>query len=244
MKRVLFGLGTGRCGTVSLGTLLNSQPATACFHELNPSSMAWSGAEMTVVSLLRDFHAILDGAERAVTGDRASPNRLAPAGRMQTLPKIDAIGDVASYYLPYVPLILERSPNARFCCLRRDRAQTIESFVEKLSGPNYSAPPRNHIAPRSDKRWTKDRIWDKCFPHFRGMKESTLAEHIGRYYDRYYEDAARFVARYPGNFAIFATETLNSKEGRSRILDFCLGPRAHTDVEVRLNRRKSRRKPV
>ena len=36
MRRLVIGLGTGRCGTVSLSRLLNAQPDAQVRHELRP----------------------------------------------------------------------------------------------------------------------------------------------------------------------------------------------------------------
>lgn len=231
---IVFGLGTGRCGTTSLASLLNGQPETVCFHELNPSCMAWSGAEATIGSLMRDFKAILGGEQPEVTADLVAPNRTAPLERASSLPKISAIGDIGSYYLPYVPFMLDRWPGLRFPCLRRDRSEVIASFAFKLSQPT-SALHRNHWAAQEDNRWRRDMVWDRCFPTFTGMSDKDLEAHIALYYDTYYEKAEYFAARFPDRLRIFAMTDLNSSEGRARLLEFCLPSRVHVDLEVHLN---------
>ncbi|WP_306752265.1 hypothetical protein [Paracoccus actinidiae] len=231
---IVFGLGSGRCGTLSLGNLLNGQPETVCFHELNPSAMAWSGAEATIGSLIRDFIAILGGGELDITADLVVPNRNAPLQRARSLPKISAIGDIGSYYLPYVPFMIGRWPGLRFPCLRRNRAEVIASFAMKLAQP-ASAVPRNHWSSQKDKRWRRDAIWDRCFPTFEGMLEEELEAHIASYYDLYYEKAEHFAAQYPNNLHIFDIEDLNSSEARNRLLDFCLPNRVHVDFKVHEN---------
>lgn len=231
---IVFGLGTGRCGTTSLASLLNGQPETVCFHELNPSCMAWSGAEATIGSLMRDFKAIFGGEQPEVTADLVAPNRTAPLERARSLPKISAIGDIGSYYLPYVPFMLDRWPDLRFPCLRRDRPEVIASFAFKLSQPT-SALHRNHWAAQEDNRWRRDMVWDRCFPTFTGMSDKDLEAHIALYYDTYYEKAEDFASRFPDRLRIFAMTDLNSPEGRARLLEFCLPSRVHVDLEVHLN---------
>lgn len=232
---ILFGLGTGRCGTSSLSTLLNGQPDTVCFHELNPSGMAWSGAETTVHSLMRDFMAILEGQNRAVTADLVSPNRLAPLPRLKRLRHVSSLGDVASYYLPYVRIILRRWPEVRFPCLRRDRSQVVESFVQKLASTT-SQSSRNHWASPNDLRWKRDPIWDRCFPHFDDMAHKTLQAYVGQYYDMYYDEVERLIRKYPQNIRIFDTTMFNSKKGRSEILAFCLPDGPHRNFQVHANK--------
>lgn len=196
--------------------------------------MAWAGAETTVGSLMRDFIAILAGEERDVTADLVSPNRLTPLVRKRSLPQVRTIGDIGSYYLPYVPMIINRWPGVRFPCLRRDRAEVIASFTVKLTHPT-SARPRNHWSPQSDKRWRRDLIWDRCFPTFDSMLEQGLEAHIARYYDMYYETAEALSAQYPSQLRIFEMSELNSLEGRERLLTFCLPNQKHVDLTVHSN---------
>lgn len=233
---ILFGLGSGRCGTSSLAALMNGQPGVACFHELNPSSMAWSGAEATIGSLMRDFEAILAGEERVVTADLVSPNRLIPLTRLQELSQVHAVGDVGSYYLPYVEMMIQKWPGLRFPCLRRDREEVIASFAAKLAHPSFHAT-RNHWASQADVRWQRDSIWDRCFPTFEGMQGESLERHIGRYYDLYNEMAESLASRYPNQVRIFSTDDLNTRQARARILEFCLPGRCHVDFEVHHNSR-------
>ncbi len=79
----------------------NGAPTLARTLEINPSAMVWRGAEGTVISLLRDFRAILAGEEHALTTDRTSPDRDGPLPRLMALERVPGIGDVGHYYLPY-----------------------------------------------------------------------------------------------------------------------------------------------
>ncbi len=247
---MIFGLGSGRSGTASLAGLFNAQPNTVCFHEVNPSAMAWRGAEGTVISLLRDFRAILAGEERALTIDRTSPHRDGPVPRLRALDRVTGIGDVGHYYLPYVETILTRAPNARFPCLWRDREEVVESFIAKLALKPYgrmersralikgrSLPTsRNHWAGPSDNRWQSDLRFDACFPSYDGMENDGLAAHLRRWHDDYYAEAERLAALHPDHVRIFDLSALNNQTKRRAILEFAMpGAEVEPDVSVHVN---------
>jgi hypothetical protein len=237
--RLIFGLGSGRCGTTSLANLLNGLPEVVCFHESNAMGMAWSGAEHAVHSILNDFEAVLAGGPRAMSVDLGAYHRMQgkdPLHRLTTLPKVRAIGDVASWYLPYVDLILNRAPNAVFPCLRRDRQETVESFVSKVTiGPAAPAKAnrlslvkrpgpgalrqRNHWVDHDGSRWVPAPRYDNCFPHYE--PDLSLEDAIGRYYDDYYRTAEALAARYPAAVRIFDVTALNSADGQAALLGFC-----------------------
>lgn len=241
---LIFGLGSGRCGTTSLAALLNRQPDVCCFHELAPSVMAWEGAEATVGSLLRDFGAIGEGGPRWVTADRVVPERETGLARLGALEQVTALGDVASYYLPYVAFILEQAPGARFPVLRRDRDETVRSFVRKLTDHGgrvkrrWWEPPqvRNHWLPRADKRWVSDLIWDKNFPGYDLPDGSGLEDYVARYYDDYYARVGALEEAFPESLRVFGLEHMTTRAGRAEILEFCLPGRAHVDAEAHLNK--------
>jgi hypothetical protein len=236
--RLIFGLGSGRCGTTSLANLLNGIPEAVCFHECNAMGMAWSGGDHAVHSVLNDFETVLAGGVRGISVDLGAYHRLQgsdPLQRLKSLERVRIIGDVASYYLPYVDLILDRAPNAVLPCLRRTRQDTIESFVEKvtvgppragrrgrvlLSRPEGNRPrQRNHWVDHDGRTWVAAPRYDNCFPHYEpGL---SLEAAIGRYYDEYYQAAEALAARYPSAVRIFDVEALNSEAGQAEILDFC-----------------------
>lgn len=249
--RIVFGLGSGRSATKSLAALLDAQPGTVCFHEANPASMAWQGAEDTVLSLLRDFEAILEGGTRAVTIDRTSPHRDGPVARMKSLPAVTGIGDVAHYYLPYVETILRHAPLARFPCIWRDRDAVVQSFITKLqlkpprlrrrlrawaTGTRLTVS-RNHWAGPGDRRWQPDLRFDKCFPSYEGMRTADLAAHLRRWHHDYYTEVNRLAALYPDHIRLFDIGCLNDTAGRRDILNFCLpGGKITPEVTVHTNR--------
>ena len=99
-KKLIFGLGTGRCGTVSLYRLLNSQNDSFFTHESKPL-LPWDFDKNLIDSKLEKFF---------------SKNR-------------NYVGDVGSNYLPYVEYIREVLPESKFVVLKRPKVEVINSFI-------------------------------------------------------------------------------------------------------------------
>ena len=108
MRRILIGLGSGRCGTTSLAALLDAQPDTRVTH--------------TAARLRYEMPSTRQGSRDAAVFVR----------RMLTGTK-GVVGDVAQYWLPYVPGF--RHGNARFVCMQRDKRATIEDYLSKADDP-------------------------------------------------------------------------------------------------------------
>lgn len=239
---LVFGVGSGRCGTTTLAGLLDSQPDAICFHEVSPAAMAWQHAEHAVNSIVRDFEAILAGEQASLAIDLTLRQGYKAVESLRAVSRPSVIGDIALYYLPYAEFLLQKDLDIRMPCMRRDREETVESFVRKLrltdpamkrprnlrerigllwrSGPTM----RNHWV--SDKtRWVADSQWDKVFPTI--ARDGELVDVIGAYWDQYYERAERLASIYPDRFKVFDVETLNEPEGRREILAFCGIERPH-----------------
>ena len=225
---------------MSLANLLNSAPSTICFHESNPAGMAWTGAEATIHSILNDFENILAGGPRGITIDLMAPHRTdraEPLRKLATLPEVEAIGDVASYFLPYVETILARAPDTVFPCLKRDRKETIRSFSAKVTarparisrsdrlksllgrGPKARPHQKNHWIQHDGTNWITDLRWDKCFPDYDAP--ISLDDAIGRYYDDYYTTVDELARKYPRSVNVFDLNALNDQEGQNAVMDFC-----------------------
>lgn len=107
-KTLVFGLGTGRCGTTSLAKLLNSQENAFVGHELSPI-LPWNpNFEMLKYRILQLEHQI----------------------------HADIVGDVGMYYLPYVePLLrsqIDEKFDLKFIVMQRNQHDTVESYIKKL----------------------------------------------------------------------------------------------------------------
>ena len=224
---IIIGLGSGRCGTKTLHSLINMQPNSVCFHEVNPSAMAWDGAESSVLSLLTDFSNTLEGKERALAIDRVRPTKLKSLDRYLTLDEVNTVGDVASYYLPYVGYIINSGKEVLFPCIIRDREKVIESFINKVKVTDRlfkkirlrargKLPYRNHWS--LNDKYIADKFWDRLFPKM--GKDLDLYDAISMYYDSYYEEVERLISMY-GNVKLFSVEDFNSEGGRKKILEFC-----------------------
>ena len=94
-----MGLGSGRCGTLSLSTLLDAQYQVNVTHERG-FRLPWNPVDYYLTLTLDSLFKQYMGAW---------------------------VGDVAYWYLPYVERILQLYPDTKFVCLRRDREETIAS---------------------------------------------------------------------------------------------------------------------
>lgn len=159
-KQLIFGLGTGRCGTFSLTKLLNAQPGTEITHEAY--TLPWEPDE---IKFYNGIHSILG-------------------------PDSGRVGDVAYYWLPYVSRILADYPDAKFVCLYRDKALVVESHFNNTPGrnywtepdsvhwsdkwehrdadvafPRYNAGKREALAEYWDEYWTRTNTWAGLCPN-------------------------------------------------------------------------------
>lgn len=104
---VIIGLGTGRCGTVSLSRLLNLQEKSKFSHELQ--RLPW------VI-------------------DKERFNKLY---QRINLKEFNFVGDVSFYNLPYINLFLKKNKNTKFILLKRDREEVVRSFLKKTKTSNH-----------------------------------------------------------------------------------------------------------
>lgn len=181
MQTLVIGLGTGRCGTASLAAFLMQQPYADVSHEFR----------------------LLPWTPHAPRFDTVFRSLLARPGRV--------IGDVASYWLPYIPLLatrVARHPEIRLRIihLTRPTAQVVPSFMERTRG-------RDHWCAGQQ---TGDKF-DECFPKY---PLTDKAEAITRYcadYARQYED---FRLQNAGLFYDMATDDLSSVPALHALLDW------------------------
>ena len=146
MKTYIFGLGTGRCGTQSLSRLLDSQTDSMITHEYG-EILPWT-----------------------IKTDRLDRKLQIISERGGVL-----VGDVASYYLPYVNHIIDKTHNrVKFIILKRDADEVCDSFMKKTSGRDHWRT--GHGRPCR---------WDVAFPKFNDAQDKRDA--IRKYCDMYYE---------------------------------------------------------
>ncbi len=107
-KQLVVGLGTGRCGTVSLSKTLALQKDSRFTHESKPL-LPWIFSKKDILKKL----------EQVMSYD----NHL--------------VGDIAFYYLPYVEFILKKYPDTKFICLQRSKEETVKSYMKKTERKNH-----------------------------------------------------------------------------------------------------------
>jgi len=196
MKQLIIGLGTGRCGSNSFQALLSKQPNCTCFHEHRPRP-DWENDEKTVLEKTKYLMTL-----------------------WQTY-----VGDVGMYYLSYVDFLLEKYPECKFVCLKRDKEATIKSFMKKTPG-------RNHWMEHNGK-WKKCPNWDQCFPKYNVERK---LDALAAYWEDYYKRSEEFEKKYLKNFKIFNVEDLNNAEQVERMLNFCLIERPNVVTNLRMNK--------
>lgn len=232
---IIFGLGSGRCGTKSLASLISLQDGAVCFHEINPSSMSWDNGFAAVRNVYRDLSGLVHNGDTLVAYDSSVRDFTAEFEKIER-GGITIAGDVASYYLPYVEYLLGLDGQIKFPCLKRDKHETIESFVKKtrkhdnpvlhavnaltrlIAARNVVPASRNHWIEHDGALWRRSPVWDKCFPKF---DTDDLREAISLYWDAYYRQAEDLAARHPGNVRIFDIGALSDPPAQRDLLEFC-----------------------
>jgi len=199
---LVFGLGTGRCGTQSLSHLLSNQDGGRVTHEGDEDAYGghlswgsdWPKLKRQIGVWRRDLRA----------------------------GKVNVVGDVALYYLPYVDRILGEAPEAKFICLERPKAEVVASYLKKT-------PRTNPWMVHDGAEWFIDEPWDRCYPKHPGPSKE---EAIGQYWDDYHDAAKHLEGKYPDNFRVFPISSLNTPAGRRRILDFVGVPSRLQEAET------------
>ena len=247
---IVIGLGSGRSGTASLAKLLNAQSDALCFHEMNPAAVRFSGTPRPFLNAIDEFQAIIDGGDpRMLTVDLSRAVSARTYDELCNMKQVRLIGDIAFYYLDYVELIAKHNRNVRFICLRRDRQQTIRSWLAKSTIQRW---PSKRVADRlsailmrapyaegynfwmehDGSRWQEDPVWDKCFPKF---EAASKAEAIGKYWDYYYEEAEALGRKLGDTFWIVDTGLLDERSFQCTLLEFCgipAGEQVHVDAHI------------
>jgi len=179
-KKIIFGLGTGRCGTMSLANLLNFQEDCLMTHELG--GLPWLSWKVNEREFQYFFKKVLNRKELFV-------------------------GDVSLYSLPYWKNILKFNSESKFVIIKRDKNETISSYMKKTSGQN---PFMEH----DGSRW-KHYEWDRCYPKMNCANKETA---ISLYYDYYYE----LCKEIPKDKAFWiSTSDLNVEDKCFEMLKFC-----------------------
>lgn len=186
--QLVMGLGTGRCGSTSLTLLLMAQKA-GCFSHEHPPDLPWS---------------------LPPPGLRFHLQRFSFLAQMY-----DFIGDVGHWWLPHMETVAKFFPDFRAVVMKRDKAETVESFVTVKNGDSEGGV--NHWIDHDGSFWGKV-PFDRCYPSY---PVRDIREALGLYWEEYYQRCEMLAKRYPGQLRVFDISALQSAEGQEEILQFC-----------------------
>ncbi|MFW6130280.1 MAG: hypothetical protein ACOC56_03775 [Atribacterota bacterium] len=114
-KKLIFGIGSGRCGTKSLAYLLNAQENANISHELGGRPfLPW----------------------------KFNINKLNQAMKEIISRKSNICGDVAFYWLPYMNYIINNYKDVHIIIIKRDREETLQSYLRWTSIHDYWYPEK------------------------------------------------------------------------------------------------------
>lgn len=183
-RHLVIGTGTGRCGTKALHILLNAQPQTHLTHE--KFILPWRLSNE--LSHWEQF------------------GKMCWSWGQEEL-HYHWFGDIAPWYLAYVPVLWDFPLKVKYVCLQRDRALTVASFLRQRF--DYCS-----LNPRPEERPSEELF--PTVPKFEGTRE----ECAGQFWDAFYTQAQGYAERIPNTFRIFPTEALNSIRGQREILSY------------------------
>lgn len=144
-ERLIIGLGTGRCGTVSFKALLALQPDTHATHE----------------TMLLPY--------------RFNHNRFIAYTQRLWGRKQDIAADVALWNLPYVTAILGEYHKTKFICLKRDKELVIKSYMRKTrNGRNHWTRHDSKFWSDKKWPREKKCPYGSCYPKFDADKEKAI----------------------------------------------------------------------
>lgn len=169
---LFFGVGAGRCGTMSLANLLNSEPATVCLHEGKFRSGEEPGEPLLPFLTLQNGQAYA----RPATADALFNRFRGPMTAIAEGRGCRHFGDIAYNYAPFLGSISRMLPEARIIALVRNGGDFVQSATA-TQGPDETPvgwPPRDkpltpveqfvslgRWCPRPDSMWAADwEDWD------------------------------------------------------------------------------------
>ena len=188
--RLVIGLGSGRCGTLSLAKLLNLQEGSSVTHEFCP--LPWEFDE--------EIWTVMMG--RLFSGKHPYNTEI--------------IGDVGFYWINYIERLLDLQSTTKFICLKRDREETMDSYMVKSSGLNVH-PTDN---------------WFRLFPRY----NLPAREAVGAMWDDYYKIAETIARKYPDKFMLIdMNDSLNNEQKQRTMMKFAGFDTPHIQLNIKLN---------
>lgn len=193
-QRLVLGMGAGQCGLNLLAEILGQQPSSRVTLEQRPL-LPW----------------------------------VQPAGRPGIRQRFDRwtsqhqeriVGDIATFYLPYVEEAIGLRPDLRVVCLKRPSDEIVAGYCRQID--QQFSIPTNHWSVDPGPEWTSDPQWSATFPQYDTTDRVTA---VRRYCQEYYDRADELARRFPDNVLVIDTEVLTNREGVHSVLDFVGVPR-------------------
>ncbi len=202
-QRWILGVGTGHCGLELLPEIVGKQPGTR-FTLMEGPRLRWD----------------------RLPGDPGLLERIARWRGTTTEP---VVGDVASYYLPYVEEALRKEPALKVVCLELPANEVLAGYCTKLNNSHRAAVDHWMRVPRLGFEY--DPRMSHTFPHY---DEPTREAGIRRYCQEYAERARDLASKFPDRFRIIDTHSLKTETGVRELLTFCgYVPKEHVLVLAR-----------
>ena len=188
---MFVGIGTGRCGTVSLSKIIDGCDGCSVFHEAN-----WQFKQ-------HKFNQPLPW----VFDERLAEQRINTMKKRDSL--FSLFGDVAFYYLNYLDYLIENYPSLKIVHIYRDKDLVVDSYLAKTSAKHSLREYDNWTSNAK----TTDKIWTASFPKY----DTTDKKHaIELYYDDYIEQTTKHQDR----ILELHVDEINTLEGQNRLFDY------------------------
>lgn len=214
--KMIFGLGTGRCGTSSLTALLNKQTSTHATHE--GDIIPWESHD----DLMPFYQAVLFNIFNT------PPD-----------PKIKTRATIAFYWVNYISEIIRDVRDVRIIALKRKREEVVQSFSNMYQGENLWSNPK--WAGFDGKKPLRKDILSQMFPKYNASKEAA----IGLYWDYYYTAVDYYVDRFPETVIQVDTYSMfNNADYQRAALAFLGYKRPVVDLDIKKAATAERMEPL
>jgi hypothetical protein len=199
---------------------LEQQACAQCSFEELPW-LPWNGSDtVPAVSSQANGNQTAASVSQRVLQERFARFRLHGKARL--------LGDVASFYLPYLEDAIAVEPDIRIVCFKRPREEVIASLCQWTD--QMTPLPTNHWAKQPAPGWHHDVTRSRTFPQYDTQNRE---EGAGCYWDEYYRKIDDLARQYPEHIRCFDTyETLNTESGLSGMLSFIGIPREEQTLNV------------
>ena len=124
--------------------------------------------------------------------------------------------DVSHWWLPHVETIMKHHPNSIFICLRRNKKDTINSFL-KIKGYG-KAGAINHWMRHDGKKWQFN-FWDCAYPKY---NVQSMPEALEQYWNHYYQTCEQLEKKYPSKLNYLRPKAYQKKSNKLEFWSFVI----------------------